>query len=342
MAANSPANVDSMSGAQKGAVLCMAIGTEASARIMQGLSSEEQETVSRAIAQMPTVKAEVVTDLLNEFRSVARAVQSVAQGGVEFARGILEQAVGGKRSDEILEKIQEQRVELGLKGLKKAAPDLLFTVLRGEHPQTIALIIAHLDVKQATGVIESMDPDLASEVLYRIARMEKVAPEMLTVVEQGLSDKADLSLGQELTLSGGTQAVANVLNLTSSSLEKVLIESLEQRDDEIATQIKKHMFLFEDLCMLESRSMQRALRDIDGKELALALKAATPELTEHIIGNMTERAGAALREEIEFMGPVRVKEVEEAQSKIIGTVRALEEAGEVILIGRGGEDDIIE
>jgi len=337
-----PTHVGDMNGAQKGAVLCMALGKEASAMVMKQLTPEEQEAVSRAITKIPTVKAEVVESLLEEFRTVARAAQSISAGGIDFARGILETALGPARSGEIVEKIQEQRVDLGLEGLKRAPPDLLINVLRGEHPQTIALILAHLDVKQASGIIESMDPDLASDVLYRIARMEKVSPEMLKVVEKGLSSKADLSLNQDLTLSGGPVSVANVLNLTSATLEKSLLESIGQRDDELATSIKKHMFVFEDLRLLEARSMQRVLRDVDSKELALALKGASETIKEHIIRNMTERAGSALREEIEYMGAVRVKDVEDCQAKIIDIVRALEEAGEVMVIGRGGADDIIE
>jgi flagellar motor switch protein FliG len=216
------------------------------------------------------------------------------------------------------------------------------TVLRGEHPQTIALILAHLDVRQSAGIIESMDTELAADVLYRVARMEKVAPEMLEMIEEGLASKADLSLSQEMTLSGGPQAVANVLNFTTGTLEKSLIASIGQRNDELANQIKNYMFVFEDLRLLDGRSMQRVLRDVDGKELALALKAATDELKDHILGNMSERAGAALTEELEFMGPARVKDVEAAQSKIIQSVRALEEAGEIIVSGRGGDEDVIE
>ncbi len=334
--------LEEMTGAQKGAVLCMAVGKEASAMIMKQLSTEEQEAVSRAISKTPAVKSDVVQGLLEEFRTVARAAQSISAGGMDYARDILESALGPPRALEIIERIQEQRVELGLEGLKRAPPDLLMTVLRGEHPQTIALILAHVDVKQASGVIESMDPDLASDVLYRVARMEKVSPDMLKVVEQGLSSKADLSLNEDLTLSGGPVAVANVLNLASGTLEKSLLESIGQRDEELAGSIKKHMFVFEDLKLLETRSMQRVLRDIDSKELALALKGSSETIKDHIIRNMTERAGAALREEIEYMGAVRVKDVEECQGKIIGIVRALEEAGEVMILGRGGDDDIIE
>lgn len=332
----------SLTGAQKGAVLFMALGTELSAKIMQSLSSEEQEEISRAIAHTPRVGEDAVSSVLKEFRDVSRAVESIAQGGVEYARGVLEQALGTGRAKEILDRIQDQRVDLGLKGLKKAGPDLLMTVLRGEHPQTIALILAHLELRQSAAVVESMDPELASDVLYRIARMEKVSPDMLEVVEIGLSSKADLSLSDEMTLSGGPEAVANVLNLTTGSVEKSLLGAIADRSDDLAAEIKNYMFVFEDLRLLDGKSMQRVLRDVDGKQLALALKAASEDLKKHILKNLSERAGSALMEELEYMGPVRVKDVESAQQEIIQSVRAFEEAGEVIVIGRGGKEDVIE
>lgn len=332
----------SLTGAQKGAVLFMALGTELSAKIMQSLSSEEQEEITRAIAQTPRVGEEAVSSVLKEFADVAQAVDSIAQGGVEYARGVLEQALGTGRAKEILDRIHDQRVELGLKGLKKAGPDLLMTVLRGEHPQTIALILAHLELRQSAAVVESMDLELASDVLYRIGRMEKVSPDMLEVVELGLSSKADLTLTDDMTLSGGPEAVANVLNLTTGSVEKSLLGAIADRSEELAGEIKNYMFVFEDLRLLEKKSMSRVLRDVDGKELALALKAASDELKKHILKSLSERAGAALMEELEYMGPVRVKDVESVQQKIIQSVRALEEVGEVIVIGRGAQEDVIE
>ena len=331
-----------LTGAQKGAVLFMTLGSEASAAVMQALTSEEQEQISRAIAATPSVGPSMVTGVLKEFRDVARAVEFVTQGGVEYARDVLDRAVGPGRAKEILERIQKQRVDLGLKGLKKATPDLLATVLRGEHPQTIALILAHLELRQAAAVIETMDIELGCSVLYRMARMEKVAPEMLMVVEQGLSSKADLSLSHEMTLSGGPEAVANLLNYTATSLEKALLESISERSETLADEIKRYLFVFEDLLLIDSRGLQRVLRDVDGKELALALKAASEELKKHILDSMSERARAALLEELEYMGSVRVRDVEAAQVTIIQMVRTLEEAGDVHVAGRGTEDEIIE
>ncbi len=331
-----------MSGPQKGAVLCLALGAERSARVMTLLTPREVEVLSREIAGMPIVAADKITTVVGEFQQVSRAVESVARGGVDYAQQILETALGPTKAKAILEKIQEQLVDTGLKRLRNAAPEILTGILRGEHPQTIALILAHLDPRQSSSVVTSMDPDLAAEVLYRIARMDKISPDMLLLVESGLSSKTDLSLSEEMTLSGGPQAVAKLLNLTGGTLEKQLLEAIGNRSDDIAGQIKALMFVFEDLLLVDGRGIQRVLRDVDTKDLAMALKAASDDLKKHIRANMSERAGQALTEEIEMLGPVRVKDVEAAHARIIETVRNLSDAGEIMIAGRGGNDDIIQ
>ncbi len=332
---------EALTGAQKSAVLCMSLGTDVASKVMQLLQPEQVEAVSREIAAMPMADTRTVEGVLLEYRQVARAVQSLSEGGLLRASEILEQSFGAHKARQILDKIKEQLTDTGLRKLKKAAPEVLLSVLRGEHPQTLALILAHLDSKQAATVIEVMDNELASDVLYRVARMEKVAPEMLAVVEQGLASKTDLTLSSEMTASGGPAAVAKVLTLASGSVEKAVIESITQRSHELAQQITNLMFAFEDLTTLDGKSMQRILRDVDSKELALALKAASDELKQHIMKNMSERAASALQEEMEYLGPVRVKDVEAAQTRIIAAVRTLEEAGEIVLSGRGGDDEVI-
>jgi flagellar motor switch protein FliG len=333
---------EGLSGPQKGAILCMAIGAERSARIMQMLTAREVEQISREIASMPVVGSDHVSHVLSEFEQVSRAVESVARGGVDYAHEILEAALGTNKAKAILEKIQEQLVDTGLKRLRNAAPEVLTGILRGEHPQTIALILAHLDLRQSSAVVAGMEPEIAAEVLYRIARMDKISPDMLLLVESGLSNKTDLSLSEEMTLSGGPQAVAKLLNMTGGSLEKELLEGIESRNADIATQIKSLMFVFEDLLLVDSRGIQRVLRDVDAKDLALALKAASDELKKHIRSNMSERAGQALEEEIEMLGPVRVKDVEAAHLRIVEIVRQLSDSGEIMIAGRGGGDDIIQ
>lgn len=332
---------ESLSGSQKAAVLCMSLGTDVASKVMQLLGPEQVEAVSREIAAMPLADTSTVETVLLEFRQVARAVQSLSEGGLARAAQILEQSFGPQKARQILDKIKEQLTTSGMRKLKRAAPEALLSVLRGEHPQTLALILAHLETKQAAAVVEAMDTDLASDVLYRVARMEKVAPDMVAMVEQGLASKTDLTLSQEMTLSGGPAAVAKVLTLASGSAEKAIIELITQRNHELAQQISNLMFAFEDLVTLDGKSMQRILRDVDSKELALALKAASEELKAHITKNMSERAAAALSEEMEYLGPVRVRDVEAAQTRIIAAVRTLEEVGEIALAGRGGDDELI-
>ena len=332
---------EDLNGRRKSAVLCMAMGAESAAKVMQQLRPDEVETLSLEIATLQSVDGDTTSSVLHEYYDVARAVESIAMGGVEVARQILENAVGPQRAQTILDRIQEQMVDTGLGRLRKAPPELLHTVLRGEHPQTMALILAHLDRRQAVAVIETLAAADATDVLLRMARMEKVSPEMLQLVETGLSSKTDLSLAQEMTASGGPSAVAAVLNLTSSSLEKSLLEAIQQRDAGLAEEIKNLMFVFEDLRAVDARSMQRILRDVDGKDLALALKAASDELKDHIRHNMSERAASALTEEMEFLGAVRVRDVEAAQTRILAAARALDEAGEIVLMSGRNQDAVI-
>jgi len=328
-------------GVRKAAVLCLTLGKEAAADILRQLSPFEVEELTREIALTSSVDPSEVEHVLGEFRGVFQAADAAAQGGLVVAQELLEKAIGPQRAKAILDKIQEQITDTGLKRLRKVAPELLMSVLRGEHPQTIALILAHLDARQSVNVISTMEADLAADVLYRIARMDKIAPEILALVETGLANKTDLSLNQEMTTSGGPSAVAKVLNLTGSTLEKVLLEGIGSRNADMASQIKNLMFVFEDLRLLDGRAMQRLLREIDGKELALALKAASDELKEHIFANMSERASAALKEELEFLGPVKVRDVEGAHTRIIEVMRSLEDQGEIMISGRGGDDDVI-
>lgn len=330
-----------LTGVQKSAVLCMALGPDTSAKILQQLQPAEMEAVSREIAATNVVRADVVDGVLTEFNEVQRAVQSVAQGGVDYAKQVLEQAFGPNKAKSVLERIQEQMTESGLTRLKKAAPDVLNGVLRGEHPQTIALILAHLDARQAAGVVQAMSAEIASDVLLRVARMEKVAPEMLELVELGLGNRSDFTLNQEMRVSGGPDAVAKVLNFLGGSLEKSLLESIGTRNNELAEEIRNLMFVFEDLKRLDGRSMQRLLRDLDNKELALALKAASDELRQLMLSNMSERAASQLKDDMEMMGPVRVKDVEAAHGKIVTAARALADAGEIMITGPSADDEVI-
>jgi flagellar motor switch protein FliG len=337
-----PRTQEALTGPQKCAVLCTVLGTREAARILQQLSPDEVELVSREIAALGPVEPEVVTAVLKEYHQASQDVETTARGGLDYARQLLEQALGPARAQSCMAKIKEQVADRGLRRLRRTAPDVLAGILRGEHPQTVALILAHLAPEQATGVVRAMEPEPAAEALFRMARMEKIAPEVLALVEAGLGSKTDLTLSQEMTVSGGPAAVARLLNLAGQELEREMLDALGLRDAEVAGRVKALMFVFEDLLLVDGKGIQRVLREIETKDLALALKAASEELRQHIRVNMSERAAGALEEEMEILGPVRVRDVEAAHARIIESVRALEEAGEIMIRNRGGNDDIIE
>ena len=333
--------LESLTGLQKSAILCLALGPDHGPKLMAALSPAEQEAVTREIATLPPIEQDTVQAVMDEFRKAAQAGPSGVRGGDQSARLILEQALGAAKARPVLEHIEQTRPESQLKQLKKAAPELLASVLRDEHPQTIALVLAHLEIEQVCAVVKALDPTLASEVLYRVARLDGVTPESLVLVEQALAGKTDLTLTSRPAASGGAAAVARVLNQTGGELEKKLMEHLSERDPDVAANVKALMFVFEDLLMIDGKGMQRLLREVESKELALSLKGASDDLRAHIRSNMSERAASALEEEMEMLGPVRVKDVQTAQARIIESVRALEESGEIMLSGRGGGDDVI-
>jgi flagellar motor switch protein FliG len=331
-----------LSGRQKAAVLCMMLGREMTARLAAKLSPEEVEMISFEIAKMEKVEAPVAEGVLREWLETARAAESIAMGGVDYAREILEQAFGSQRAAFMFKRLQAQLNEnAGLYRLRKVDPQQLGGMLRNEHPQTIALVLAHLDPPQTAAVLKEIGPDVGKTVIYRIASMEKVAPEMLELVERALGPATELNLNQGLSTAGGPQSVAAVLNLIPPSLEKELLDALAVQDAELCEQVKNMMFVFEDMIGLDSRAMQRILREIESKELALALKVASAELKAHIMGSMSKRAVESLEEEIEFLGPVRLRDVESAQVAIVGKVRQLEEAGEIV-ISAGGDDEVVQ
>jgi flagellar motor switch protein FliG len=329
-----------LTGRQKAAVLCMLMGTEHAALITQRLSADEVETISFEIARLENVSAPAADGVLREWVEIVRAADSLAGGGFEYAREILEKAFGMTKAKEVLKRIQAQLADsAGLHRLRNADPQQLGATLRGEHPQTIGLILAHLEPVHTAAVLKEIPPVIGSEVILRMARMEKVSPEMLQLIERSLGSETDLTSSQGMQASGGPQAVAAVLNLISPSLEKELLDAVALSDPELCTQIKNLMFVFEDLVRLDDRSLQRLLREVESKQLALALKVASDELKAKLLGVMSQRAVAALNEEMEFMGPVKLRDVESAQASIVNQIRELEDAGEVVITG--GSDDLV-
>jgi flagellar motor switch protein FliG len=330
-----------LTGRQKLAVVCMAVGPEVASRLTASFTAEETETLSLEIAQASRVDAAVLADVLAEWVESALSAATLTTGGLEFAREVLTRAYGRPRAEQIIARIQAQLADTaGLHRLRKADPQQLAATLRGEHPQTAALVMSHLDPAQTAAMLRELPGAFGADVLYRMAKMEKVSPEMLQLIERALSSEADLSFQRGMSAAGGPAAVAAVLNLVNGALEKELLEGVGERDAALCEQIQNLMFVFEDLISLDDKSLQRLLREVEAKQLALALKAASAELKQRILGAMSQRAVGALTEEMEFMGPVKMRDVEAAQTAIVTQVRRLEETGEIVL-SAGGDDVLL-
>ena len=332
---------DKLTPRQKAAVVCMALGSEHAAKVMAELLPEEVDMIALETAQLNGVPASTVDVVLSEWLEQTLAVDSIATGGLEFARDVLDKAFGTERAEEILARIKAQLDDSDrFKKLRRVDPQQLGTTLRGEHPQTIALVLAHLEPSQVAQILRELDPRIGGDVMYRIARMEKVAPDMISLIEIAIGNEADMAFAQGMRAVGGPAAVAAVLNLVNSTLEKEVLDAVADKDGSLSDQIKNLMFVFEDLLGLDDKSLQRLMREVEVKQLALALKATSPELKEKIMGTMSQRAVQGLKEEMEFLGPVKMRDVEASQADIVGKVRALEESGEIVLSG-GGDDVII-
>jgi flagellar motor switch protein FliG len=329
-----------LNGRQKAAILCMALGAEQAAKITQKLSNEDVELISFEIARMERVEPDLAEGVLLEWIESTVAGQALSTGGVDYAREILEKAFNSQKAQAILKRVVSQLADsAGLRRLRNADPQQIANMLRAEHPQTLALILVHLSAPQAAAVLKEFAPDLSGEIAYRMAKMERVSPDMLLLIEQSLGADTDIDFQQGMASAGGPASVAAVLNLLQGALEKHILEKVSDQDPSLSERIKNLMFVFEDLRGIDDRALQRVLRDVDNKALALALKGASGELRARIMSQMSQRAVGALTEEIEMLGPVRMRDVETAQAAVVAQVRALEEAGEIVL--NGGSDDIV-
>lgn len=340
MAKGATLRPDRLTGGQKAAILAMALGPEGSEALSKDLSADELEAISLEIAQLDQVPADVVTTVLEEWQESASSSQAAVFGGFGAARSFLEQAVGPTDSEPVMQRLQTALQEgAGFKTLRRVDPESLANLLKEEHPQTVVLVLAHLEPQLVAEVLMQLDPLLGADVLVRKAQMDKVLPDVLEVVEKFLGSEASLSLSAPLARAGGPAAVADVLNLASPAMEKELLEEMANRDLALADKIKELMFVFEDINRLDDKSTQKLVTEVETKELALALKAASDELSEQIFRCMSQRAVAGLKQEMEFLGPARLRDVEEAQRKIVAEVRRLEEAGDIII--GGGDDDMV-
>ncbi len=334
-------NYEEMTPIQKAAVALVAFGSEVSALVLKGMSEQELEKVTVEIANLRDVPAEIEEKVIEECHQVFIARQYISQGGVDFAQQILEKAVGPKKAREIMHRLESSIHSKGFSLLKDIDPKQLTSFLQNEHPQTISLILTQLNPSHAATVLSELAPELQGEVALRIATMEKIAPEILKEIEQTLEGHFEQTAGGEMSSSGGAKAIAEVLNLIDTSAEKNILQSLEAEDADLAAEIKNMMFVFDDLILLDDRSIQRLLKEIETKDIAVALKATAEEVKKKILSNVSERVAVMIEEEMEFMGPTRLSDVEAAQTRIVEAVRRLEEEGQVIIAGRGGKEDII-
>jgi len=329
-----------LTGRQKAAILLITLGPEVSAQVFKNLREDEIEQLTLEIANVRKVDNLEKEKVLAEFHQIAVANEVIAQGGITYAKEILEKALGASKAIDIINRLTATLQVRPFDFARKADASQIYNFIQNEHSQTIALVLSYLDPEQAAMILSALPQDRQADVAKRIAMMDSTSPEVIAQVEQVLEQKLSATVSHDYTQAGGIEAIVKVLNGVDRSTERTILDSLEIQDPELAEEIKKRMFVFEDIATLDNRSIQRVIRDVDGADLQLALKVSSEEVKETIFRNMSKRMAETFKEEMEFMGPVRLRDVEEAQSRIVATIRRLEEAGEII-IARGGGDDII-
>ncbi|AWZ48195.1 flagellar motor switch protein FliG [Clostridiaceae bacterium 14S0207] len=335
------AKKEELSGVQKAAILFITLGPEASAEIIKKLPEREIQKITFEIANINSVKSEERQEILNEFIEMNKAKDYLVEGGIEYARTLLSKALGSQRASEILDKVTEATQQFRPFSIaRKADAHQLLNVISNEHPQTIALVLCYLQPDKAAQIMSALSEELQAEVAYRIATMNNTSPIMVKEIEKVLDSKLSSVIKTESTNLGGIPPLVDILNQVDRTTEKNITEGLEREDVELAEKVKESMFVFEDIINLDDVSIQRILREVDNKELALALKGCSEDVQEIIFRNQSKRAGATLKEDIQFLGPVRLMDVEKSQQKIVSIIRRLDEAGEIIM-ARGGEDAII-
>lgn len=330
-----------LTGKQKAANFLIFLGPEKSAEIFKHMNEEEIEQLTLEIANVRQVSTEKMDEIYREFFEMAVASQYIGQGGITYAKEVLERAYGQEKTMEIIGRISASLQVRPFDFMRKTEPSQLLNFIQSEHPQTIALILAYLEPEKASSILSALPPERQSDVAKRIAIMDTTSPEVIKEVERVLERKL-LSLGpQELTTAGGVKSVVEIINRVDRGTEKTIMEAMEVQDPELAEEIKKLMFVFEDIVIIDDRSVQRVLREVETQDLALALKGASNEVSHKIFSNMSQRASDMLKEDIEFMGPVRLRDVEEAQQRIVNVIRRLEDTGEIVVARGGGEEIIV-
>lgn len=331
---------DGMSGLTKAAILLISLGPEKSSKIFQHLKEDEIEQLTLEIANTRSVSPQLKTDVLNEFYEVCLAQQYIAEGGIGYARDLLEKALGEEKAKDVISRLTASLQVRPFEFIRKADPGQLLNFIQDEHPQTIALILSYLPAHQSSLIVSALPLEKQADVAKRIAKMDRTSPDVIKEVERVLERKLASLVNQDYTIVGGVDAIVEILNSVDRGTERHIMENLEIEEPELADEIRRKMFVFEDILALDDRTIQRVLRDVQNDELAIALKGANEEVQSAIFNNLSKRLSAMIKEDMDFMGPVRMKDVEEAQQKIVNIIRKLEDTGEIV-IARGGGDELI-
>lgn len=329
-----------MSGKQKAAILLVSLGPELSAEIFKHLREEEIEELTLEIASLRKIQPEIRDSVFEEFHDILIAREYLEHGGIEYARELLEKALGSAKADDIINRLTASLQVRPFDFARKTDPGQLLNFIQNEHPQTIALILAYLHPEQSGLILSSLPPELQVDVAKRLAKLDRTTPEVLYEIESTLEKRLSAFAVDDYTSAGGIDAAVDILNMVDRTTEKTIIDSLEEEAPELAEEIRKRMFVFEDIITLDDRSIQKVLREVDSKDLAMALKTASEDVGARIYKNMSKRAAEMLQEDMDYMGPVRLRDIEETQQKIVAIIRRLEDTGEIV-IARGGEDEVI-
>lgn len=332
--------ISDLTGKQKAAVLLISLGPDISAKVFKHLREDEIEDLTFEIAAMRRVDPEHKDRILAEFHELCLASEYISQGGIEYAKEVLEKALGADRAHEVITRLTASLQVRPFDFARKADPGQLLGFIQNEHPQTIALIMAYLQPEQAGIILSALPAERQADVARRLATLDRTSPDVLREIEDTLERKLSTFMIQDFTAAGGVESAVEILNRVDRVTERTIMDTLEEEDPELADEIRKRMFMFEDIVKLDDRAIQQVIREVDTRDWALALKTVSDDVSSAIYRNMSQRAGEMLKEDIEYMGPVRLRDVEEAQQRIVSTIRRLEETGEII-ISRGGEDEIV-
>ncbi len=329
-----------LTGRQKAAIFLVSLGSDVSSEIFKHLREDEIEQLTFEIARLDKIEPGDRDRVLQEFQEMMMAQEFIQNGGIDYARDVLERALGTQKAIDIVNRLTSSLQVRPFDFIRRTDPSHLLNFIQGEHPQTIALILAYLDPQKAAQILSGLNHQIQADVAKRIAQMDRTSPDVLREVERVLERKLSTLASEDFTSAGGIDAIVEVLNNVDRGTEKIIIEALEEEDPELAEEIKKRMFVFEDIVLLDDRSIQKVLREVDTQDLAKALKGVDAEVQEKIYRNMSKRAASLLREDMDFMGPIRLRDVEESQQKIVNIIRKLEESGDII-VARAGEEELV-